>query len=260
VSNPPADRSQLWTTTLHDTSEEARKAEAALSDAQKMQAGASTAAEADRAFIAKQADDARFAAQQQLGAAQHGAKLYQEQSFAVRTHNEPIEAALRAQEEARTRQIMEDTAKFAAGAAVATMAVGAAAGAGPAVDPYGPTSFFGMMPRGPATTMAMGPAALFGALAATPQKLGMEPALDKQLGPVMPAVAIDDVARRSPAVAADADAPANAAPAAEPAVTVAPVQRARNMAMELANNSLAFGPKPPTWATQKAPGSSGTEI
>lgn len=239
MSNPP-DRSALWTNTAIDTSGDAARAAAALEEAQKLQAGAGTAPEADRAFIEAKAAEARFSAQQQLSQAQHGQQVYQQQEFAVRQHNEPVEAALRAAEEQRTSQIVADTARFATAAVVATAAVDAVSSPGLASGAFG-----GLMGgTGPATSMRMGPLAMFGALSATPKMLGIEPALDKQLGPaVMPAVAIDNVAKASPAVAADPDAPT---------VSVAPITpRPVPLSMQMRHDSaMANGPTRPTWANE----------
>ncbi len=249
MSNPP-DRSALWTNTAQDTSADAAKATAALSDAQSMQAGAASAPEADRDFLARKASEAQFMAQQQLGQAQYAAQQYQAQEFAVRQHNEPIEAALRQAEEQRSAQVLADTGRFVTAAAVTTVAVEAVSNPGMVAGAFG-----GLMGgTGPATTMSMGPMAMFGALSATPKQLGIEPALDKQLGPVMPAVAIDNVAKASPVVAAEMAAVAAAPVVAEPVerVSVAPIARpAVPMSMQLHNNAMANGPRRPTWADEK---------
>lgn len=250
MSNPP-DHGNLWTNTAIDTSGDVSKAQGAIEAAQKVEAGIPFAAEGDQDFFKKKAAADMAYGQAQLGAAQHGVKQYQEQAFAVQQHNEPIEHARREAETQRTNQVLENTAGFVGAAVVATAAVGMAAEMGsPGIVSHGFAGISGG--TGPATTMAMGPMAMFAGLSRTPQQLGIEPALDRQLGPVMPAVAIDAVAKASPAVAADPDAPAVTADV----VNTAPI-RPRALGAELHHNSLAYGPTiPESWKAKPIGGGS----
>lgn len=262
MSNPPPDRSQLWTNPLQDTSDEARKAAIAAQEAQNGLNGVSFAAEGDQDFLKRKYEGDAFAARQRESAAQFGAKQYEEQQFAIRQHNEPIEAAIRKAEEERTAQIAADAAKMVTTAAVAGAVAAEVTQPGLLAGTF--AGMFGMGGPEPVTRQ-MGPSAMFGGLAATPAQLGIKGALDYQLGPVrQPGVAIDAVAQASPHVAAELQQEAKpAAPRPEPppapsaqsqAVLDTPnpiaVQRPQNMAMELHNNSLANGPKRPSWAAE----------
>lgn len=247
---PQADASQLWSKPVDYSTDDRARALGYEDEARRMTGAVGFAPEGDRAFFEKKAQEAGFMARQAAGNAQFQQQQYQQAAFAVEKHNEPIEAALRAQQEAEARAKAAALAQAAIGMAATVAVVDAVGSSGGLTSAVGGL-FAG---TGPATTMGMGPAAMFGGLAATPAKLGIAPTL------AIAGVAIDDVAKASKSVQAEmAASAAPTAPEAKPAAApVAPVARATNMAMELANNSLAFGPKRPSWAAEKPVGGSGT--
>lgn len=251
---PAADASQLWSAPVDYGTPAVQAANGALSAAQQQLLGAAGAPEADREFLRKKAEGEQIYAQAQLSNAQGMQKQYEQQAFVVKTHNEPIEAQLRAQQEAEAAAKAAALAKFALAAVATTMVADAASQPGGLTGAF---SGFGLGIGPAATVMAMspGPLSLFNRSSASPKELGVEPSLDKQLGPmVLPGVAIDDVAQKSPVVAAEL-----AAPAADPAAPVAqrPVTPlATGLGLELHNNSMANGPKKPSWANNGSPGGS----
>lgn len=246
---PPVDASQLWSKPVDYSTDAAAKAAAFQDEAQKYSAGLSTAPEADRTFFEKQADAARFAATQYQGTAAFQKQQYDGQVYATRTHNEPIEAALRAQQEAETAARLRAAAELAATAALAT---GVAAVAS---QPGGLTGAFSSLVMGegayatPPTMMAMGPTAAFGRVGSTAATFGLVSSLDKLLGPAEPTTGTAPVAP-SPTSQAMLDTSNPITPTASQ-----PARMPYNQAMNLtADSAMRNGPKRPSWASESSGG------
>lgn len=241
----PVDRSQLKTATSLDHSGDVQKAQAALDSARQQMMFAEGAPEAERFFAQQQADAARFAAEQSYGAASYQQQQHVAEEAFVAQQNQPIEAALRAQEEARTGQILGGFTSIlgtglvagevvAAPGAIVAPGLAASAGVGAAFNKASPSDG-----SEPATTQ-MTPAILASSRMATPQELGIDPVLDKQLGPVAPAVAVDNVAQASPTVQ---ELLAKAQPI-EPAAEASPAPAAPNAAAMLQRQRMAMAMAP----------------
>ena len=264
MSNPPqADRTQLWSNTEMNTAEDAQRAAAAAEAAKKNFYGASDD------FLKKQAENDMLYQQRREGDLRFQASRYSDNQAYVDKHNEPIMAAIRAEEERRAAEMM----KGVLGAAAAVVGVNAAVGAmqaatqppaTPAAEPSPVSGAFARLLglRNPDAVIAreVGPSEMFNSRGASPAMLGMAPTLalvGAVLGETKAPVATNEPAMPAslqPAPTTAPVAPASTQASNEEAAPQRPVRVARNQSMHL---DLIPVPKPSSSFFQKMGGSEG---